>query len=233
VEQLQLTPEKNFEIAINVAKVVGLFISGLWVAWTFHKLQKVRAADLENNERSSRLRASRLEQQAGRTKLLAQQPQLSVGLSITEEPSPSSDYESILCVAITLSNEGEQNLEAMFDSSALTVAAISFSEDGAPLMQVVLRTCPFYFTDQSDEPQEMPPRIFRSGQSRKVAAAVLPVPEPSAYFFQFQTTYFKVPFDGDKSPTKDSIYINALEQVFYVASGRKNFAGPDLAEAAT
>ena len=225
-----ISPEKKVEFAIDIAKVVGLFISGLWVAWTFHKLQKVRAADLENNERSSRLRASRIEQQSSRTKLLAQQPQLSVGLSITEELSPSSSYETLLCVTVTLSNEGEQNLEAMFPASPLTVATISFGEDGTPAMNVVLRTRPFYFSDESNDPEAMPNRIFRSGQSRKVAVALVPVPEPSAYFFQFQVIYSKVPFDGDKSSNQDPIYINALEQAFYVAAGKKKFANPDLGQ---
>ena len=158
-----LSPDKKVEIAIDIAKVAGLFISGLWVAWTFHKLQKVRAADLENNERSSRLRASRIEQQSSRTKLLAQQPQLSVGLSITEELSRSSSYETLLCVTVTLANEGEQNLEAMFPASPLTVATISFGEGGTPSMNVVLRTRPFYFSDESNDPEAMPNRIFRSG----------------------------------------------------------------------
>ena len=33
----------------EIFKVVGLVGGGLWAAWTFQKLQKARAAELDNN----------------------------------------------------------------------------------------------------------------------------------------------------------------------------------------
>jgi hypothetical protein len=110
---MPIAPEKKIELAIDFAKAIGLLISGFWAAWTFQRLQRVRAAKLEIDEKSSRIRTNQLEQRASRTKLSAQQPQLSLNLTVTEDRSPSSEYKSLLYVTVAMTNQGEQNLEAL------------------------------------------------------------------------------------------------------------------------
>jgi hypothetical protein len=227
-KDMQIAPDKKIELAIDLVKALGLLISGLWAAWTFQRLQRVRAAKLEIDEKSSRIRTSRLEQQASRTKLSAQQPQLSVNLMITEDRSPSSEYKSLLCVTVAMTNHGEQNLEALFEPSALTIATISFRTDETSSMKVVLRTCPIYISADTDDPQVMRTRVFRSGQTRKMGIAVLPVTELSTYFIQFQVIYHKIPFDGENPPRANPVYINAIEQAFYTTSGNPTLAREEV-----
>jgi len=57
--------------------MVGLVAGGLWAAWTFQKLQRVRAAELA-------LQKSSIEQEELRTRLLRQQPQLDIQIDVAE-----------------------------------------------------------------------------------------------------------------------------------------------------
>jgi len=43
--------------------MVGLVASGLWAVWTFHKLQRVRAAELDDNQKLTAIQKSRIEQE--------------------------------------------------------------------------------------------------------------------------------------------------------------------------
>jgi hypothetical protein len=130
----------SIEQVFDLVKLVGLVVTGLWAAWTFQKLQKVRAAELENSQRLVEMRKSRIEQDEIRTRLLRQQPQLAIQLSITETPSVTGIPKSILCVTVTLKNEGEQNLQIAFDDSALTVARIDFEKNGRQVVSDLHRS---------------------------------------------------------------------------------------------
>jgi hypothetical protein len=65
---------------------------------------------------------------------------------------------------------------------------------------------PIYIPDDADDPQVMPPRVFRSGQTGKLGIAVLPVTERSTYFIQFQVIYCEIPFDGERPLREEPIY---------------------------
>ena len=210
--------DKKIELTLDIVKAIALLVSGLWAAWTFQKLQKVRAANLDIIERNSNLRKSKIEQQASRAKLLSQQPQLKVDLLLSEETSRSG--ESLLSVSVALTNQGEQNLMAMFDTDALTIATGATAADGTPSIQVILRTCPFSVSKENDKPQMMRERVFRIGQTRRMAITLLPISEHSTFWIQFRTIYYKIPFDGEKAPSEERVYINAIEQAFYVSPAR-------------
>ena len=210
----------------EIIKMLALVSGGLWAAWTFHKLQKVRAAELDNNQKVGQIQKARMEQEELRTRLLRQQPQLAIRLEIAEMASLPETGKSLLCITVTLKNEGEQNLQVSFDDSALTVGRIVFGKNGKQGIGDVHRFAPFYFTTDSDVPQTFSDRIIRVGQERKMAIAVLPVAEPGAYFVQFNALYGKVSFDGDKSSPKDLAVINAVEQAFVFASGKARAAEP-------
>ena len=60
----------SIEQISDIIKMVGLVAGGLWAAWTFHKLQRVRAAELENNARLTAIQKSSMEQEELRTRLL-------------------------------------------------------------------------------------------------------------------------------------------------------------------
>jgi hypothetical protein len=212
----------TFEQVSETIKILGLFGSGLWAAWTFQKLQRVRAAELENNQRLSQIRTTQIEHQEVRVRLLRQQPQLAVRLNVTEEASPTDAYKSLLCVSVTLKNEGEQNLRIYFDKSALTVATIGFDKDDRQVIGRAKRYPAPYFKTGEDEPQIFSERIFRAGQMRQLTLAVLPVKEPAVYMLQFHALYEREPYDGEKASRQDTTQIDAIEQTFCVAAGERS-----------
>jgi hypothetical protein len=53
----------SVEHIFDMIKIVGLAAAGLWAAWTFHKLQRIRAAELENNARLISIQKTTLEQE--------------------------------------------------------------------------------------------------------------------------------------------------------------------------
>jgi hypothetical protein len=226
---LNLSVHDVSEIVHSVAEIItatGLISGGLWTAWTFQKLQRVRASELEINQGRSNLQNSRLQREELTARLLGQQPQLAIGLSISEEVSPLEDYQSVLCITATLKNEGQQNLDVDFYPSSLivaTIAANTTQEDGTPTFEDVHRFSPGYFSLEEDALQVWPSRILRAGQMRRIAIGVLPVPKPEAYFIQFQVAYKRTPFDGEKKLDAGQLTtINAVEQTLYVASGGRS-----------
>jgi hypothetical protein len=210
----------------DLIKVVGLVAGGLWAAWTFHKLQKVRAAELDNNTKLAAIQKSSIEQEELETRLLRQQPQLDIELNVDEKGPVTGTSKSSLCITVTLKNDGEQNLEVEFSPGALTVARVLFDNEGMRASEVH-RFKPFYFavlsdvdSPISDEPQFMSERILRVGQKRKMAIAAIPVQVPGAYMMQFHAVYRRVPFDGEPPFVEAAVQINAIEQTFYVPAGK-------------
>jgi hypothetical protein len=80
----------------DMIKIVGLAVGGLWAAWTFHKLQRIRAAELENNARLISIQKTTLEQEEIRARLLRQQPQLDIQLEVTERVLVTETHQSYL-----------------------------------------------------------------------------------------------------------------------------------------
>jgi hypothetical protein len=206
----------------EIIKVIGLVTGGLWAAWTFHKLQRVRAAELENNQRLAEIQKSRIEQEEIRARLLRQQPQLAIQIDVAEAASMTKTCKSLLCVKVILKNEGEQNLRVIFEPSALTVGRIVFEKDGIQNIIDVQRFGPSYFDANNDDPQVFRERIILAGQQRQMALAVLPVVKPGCYIVQFHAVYGRVPFGGEKPSGKEPFLIDAIEQTFYFATGEPN-----------
>lgn len=209
---MQLSVEQFFELV----KVLGLAVGGLWVAWTFHKLQRARAAEIDNNLKLIQTQKERIEQEEVRTRLFRQQPQLAIQIKTVEMVPFTQNSESFLGITVVLKNEGEQNLRVDFDSSALTVGRIVLTETGMQKMEEVARFGPSYFVPESDVPQMLPYRILRAGQSRQMALAVLPVTESAAYLIQFHAVYGRVAFDGQSPSSEKSFLIDAMEQRFWM-----------------
>jgi hypothetical protein len=209
----------SFQQLSELARLLGLLVAAFWVAWTFHKLQRVRAAQLENEARLAALEKIRLEQEELTAKRLRQQPQLAIQLEIVEVGTPTETYRSLLCISVVLKNEGEQNLRIEFQPATLTVGRVVVQ--GEPeLTMGVRRFAPSYFVDGSDDPQFLQERILRVGQQRRMALAVMPVTEPGCYIVQFDALYERIPFDGE-APAADvvGVPISAVEQAFVFAAG--------------
>jgi hypothetical protein len=51
----------SIEQISDVVKMIAFVVAGLWAAWTFHKLQKVRAAELDNNRKLVETKKSKIE----------------------------------------------------------------------------------------------------------------------------------------------------------------------------
>lgn len=217
----------SIEEVSELVKMLALVIGGLWVAWTFHKLQQARTAEIDNNLKLIRTQKERIEQDEITSRLFRQQPQLAIQINAVAMVPLTENGKSFLGVTVTLKNEGEQNLKVDFDFSALTVGRIVFTKAGEQKMESVYRSGPSYFIPDSDDPQILPYRILRVGQARQMALAVLPVTESAAYLIQFHAVYGKVPFDGQTSSGEKSFLIDAIEQRFWMMTEKQRASAKD------
>lgn len=206
----------------EIVKMLAVVIGGLWVAWTFHKLQKVRAAEIDSNKKLAETERVNIERRNLLTQILRQQPQLAIRMDVSETDPVPGLGSSLLCVTVTLKNEGDQNLSITFDNSVLVMSRITFSDDGRQRMEQVRRFGVSYFTDDSDEPKILKYRILRAGQSRQMALALLPA-EPGGYVLQFHALYQREPFDTEDAKVT-RVTIDAVEQTFFVATGKATSA---------
>lgn len=154
-------------------------------------------------------------------RLLRQQPQLAIELKVVESVRQTDVPKGILCVTVSLKNEGDQNLDVQFDDSTLIVGRIAFEKKGRQTIENLHRRGPLYFTNGSDEPQPLSQRVFRVGQRRQLSFAV-PLVEPGAYFVQFYAIYAKAPFDGEKPQHDASSPVAAIEQMIYFTTGNSS-----------
>jgi hypothetical protein len=204
----------SFQQFSEATKLVALLVGGFWAVWTFHKLQKVQAAELGNRQTRVAIRKSRIEHQELRIRLLRQQPQLAVELNISETAAAIANYKSFLCVSVTLKNEGEQNLNVIFGPNPLTVGRILFQNDGKRSLEIQ-KLGASLFVDKHEEPVRE--RMLRVGQKRQMALTIIPIAEPSAYIFQFEAIYNRRPFD-DENSSERGMDVAAIEQAFYFAT---------------
>lgn len=211
----------SIEQLVDLVEVAGLVIGGLWVAWTFHKLQRARAAEIDNNLKLIQTQKERIEHDEARSRLLRLQPQLAIRIDAVELAPFASNGKSFLGVTVILKNEGEQNLKVDFDSSALTVGRIVFTKAGGQKLQDVHRFGPSYLVPESDEPHMLSYRILRAGQARQMALAVLPVTGSAAYLIQFHAVYGRIPFDGQTSSDEKPFLIDAMEQRFWMLTEKQ------------
>jgi hypothetical protein len=209
----------------EVITMIGLVAGGLWAAWSFHKLQRARGAELENRQKLINIQTSQIEQENLRLQRVRQQPQLAIALSVTETPPLADTSTRFLCVTVTLTNEGEQNTNVVFDDSALTVGRA-----GKSTITDVHRYAPCYFEPHNDKPQAFHERVIKVGQKRQMTLTA-PVTEPGLYILQFQAIYFKIPFDDEAKSLKYKVpkdAINAIEQTSYILADKSD-ASPNAA----
>jgi hypothetical protein len=125
----------------------------------------------------------------------------------------------MLCVTVTLKNEGDLNLEVTFDDSALTVGRIVQDKHHGQTIQALHRSCHWYLPGGGRTGEQLSdPRIFRTGQTRQIPFA-LEIADPGIYLVQFQAVYQKRPFDDEHAFRKKPLAIIAFEQKIHVVSG--------------
>src|SRR5215472_11434983 len=113
----------SLEQFIEIAKLVGLVAAGGWTAWTFYRLQTIRKADndiaksrMDIEKSRVEIEKSRIDMEKGRTdtekaridiekgriEIRSQQPQLAIGLEVSEVDSPYPSYVSVLIITVVL-----------------------------------------------------------------------------------------------------------------------------------
>jgi hypothetical protein len=252
----------SIEQLTEIGKMAGLVVAGLWTAWTFNRLHKVRAAELANNKTlieiekgrmdieksrveiekdrieieknrvdTEKARAdtdkSRIEQQEIRERIRSQQPQLAIALEVSESNPSGENYKSILGIMVILKNEGNQNLWVGFNKSTLTIGRLEFRKNGKQRLISAEHFEPMYIPEQSRVLRTIPWRILRVGQARRMTLALVPITTFGSYLIQFSATYARATLGENGEETRDDeIIINAVEQIFYVATGKAAAQAP-------
>jgi len=213
----------NWTDVLNTLKVISTVTIGLWAAWTFHKLQKVRKAELDLEVDAAKIKSEHMVQKETEARLLALQPQLGIDLALTEAPLPSEQAKSCLRVTVTLRNEGTSNLQVEFEGAPLMVGRIVSTGDAK--IDHVLPYEHFYLAPKTAKQRRAGYRVFRVGQKRQFDF-LIPIPEPGAYFVQFAAWYYRIPFDREtheddskSESTSEAPSIFAYEQKIFLASG--------------
>jgi hypothetical protein len=140
---------------VKLVETAAIIVCGLWTVWRFNKLQEARTAELEN--------------QARLNDLLSKQPNLSVGITVTETAWAEESTRGFLSVFVTLKNEGDQNANVWFQEGALTVGRIVLDKSGRQSVKEVRRIPHNVFMDDSDKlvPLISPKPFARGGQRRR------------------------------------------------------------------
>jgi hypothetical protein len=250
----------------EIVKTVGLVCAGGWTAWTFYRLQKIRAAELANNKtlieiekgrvdiektreeiektrldiektrvdveksrvdtEKSRtdIAKSRIEQEAIRETIRSQQSQLAIQLEVSESASPNPAYHNILAIAAVVKNEGNQHLWISFDKSSLTIGRLEFYKNGRQRLSSVVQSAPMLFTRGSRTLEPFDFRLLRVAQTRRMALALVPITGPGSYLIQFSATYGRAELmtsdSEEEKICRDNLEIEAIEQSFYIATGK-------------
>src|ERR1043165_694623 len=225
---------RRYRLAITIEQIaeliksVGMVAAGIWAVWTFHKLQQVRAREVEINkglaeaqkaladaQRSlAEIDKSRLEQEEIERRLDIQQPQPAIQLRVSEIQCPTLRPNNYLHIILILKNEGQKNFDISFGPSTISVARIAFNDDGSQSFQDIRRFRPWQLTPKSQTPAAFTGRGFRVGARRTMAFAD-PLTEPGAYFVQFFATYIAIGFDSQLDPEEQAY---AIEQTIYFAT---------------
>ena len=190
--------------------MTALVCGGLWTAWTFHKLQRVRAAQFA-------IEKSRIDQEEGTERLLSRQPQPAIDIKVTETGPLTKASEHYLSITITVTNQGQLNFDMTFDESTLTVTRMVLESKRIPSVKEIRRMRPVFFQPGTDVMAPLVSRVFRVGARRQIAFAV-PITEPGWYFIQFYALYIEVPFSSGMSFPEPREAIAALEQTMYFAT---------------
>ena len=200
----------------SLVETIGVLGTGAWAAWTFHKLQAVRAAEVDIQGKIAEAKKSDAEKEEIRQRIIGQQPLLDIDIRAKQVGAAGASAPLFLYVIILLKNEGQQNLEVIFDDSALTVARMDLDSQNRPEPTKIYRAGPWWVPPKGAHPQKLEERIFRVGQRRRMAFLV-PIPSGGIYFVQFQATYGRAPFEGERTSKQEPLFITAIEQRFVSA----------------
>jgi hypothetical protein len=184
--------------------------AGRWIAWTFHKLQSVRAAEtkIQNDLRAAD--KSTVEIREAERRLLSQQPNLEIAFTeVLEHRAP--DGRRYLAVTVELQNSGARNLKVEFDQATLTVARYELADNHLRRLVDVYSTGVRYLSHRMDQLSDLPWRILRAGQERRVSF-LAPVPSPGLYLVQFRALYGMLPFHNEPQEVRGDDRIQAVQQ---------------------
>lgn len=199
------------EVLGSAVETVAIVAAGLWAAWTFHKLQAIRAAeaDIANSLRAADKSAAETRELERR--LLGQQPDLDVAFSEVAQHGVPDGEGRYLAVTVTLRNRGTRNLTVDFDRAALTVARYDVTQRRLDHMLDVYRTGPKYLDERGTVLSDIPYRILRVGQERQMVF-LAPVPHPGLHLVQFRGLYSVIPFDEEEPDGAQPFPIQAVQQ---------------------
>jgi hypothetical protein len=118
----------------SLVETIAIAVGGLWVAWTFHKLQSVRAAEANLASTLKATEKTSLDAKESERRLLAQQPNLDISIvDLAQHQSPGSEQRH-LALGVNLRNLGSRNLSVEFDKATLSVGLYTLSNKGLPEM---------------------------------------------------------------------------------------------------
>jgi hypothetical protein len=200
--------------AADLLKAIGMVCAGLWVAYTFHRLQKPLAAELDNRKKYVDVQKGRLEQEGLRAELLGHQPNPEIGIQIMHHADHSSSGHAFLVAIVTIANRGTQNFEIEFTESAVAVARLETARGGSLQAAEVSRAAPWLLNDDNDDLQVFPHRIFRAGAVRRMVF-VARCASSGLFALQFRASYRRILFEDDHRTKNDAMWIEAVEQAYY------------------
>lgn len=196
---------------LKIIETAGLVVGGLWAVLTFYLLQSKRTAELDN--------ALKLK------KLLRQQPVLAIEIRVMESGWDVERSKGFLVVFVVLKNEGDQNMDLLFDKATLTVGRLALENSGSQTIKHQQRYPHVHMVPGSNKLEPIDTRVFRAGQKRQLAFSV-PISEAGGYFIEFHTVYQRRDFEGEEAPKnapqQEPIQIDAVEQTIFFATGKSN-----------
>lgn len=188
---------------------IALVVGGLWVAWTFRKLQKTRAAEGEIARTRAETEKGSAEVAELHWRQVSQQPNLLITFSRAAEHR-TAEMQRYLSVEIELRNSGSRMLEIRFDEPPLRVGRYDLANLGAGLTNAYTAKAQV-FSVKGTHLEDVPWRVLRVGQARRMGFLV-GLDEPGIYLLEFRATYFAVPFEGENQETLNTRPVTAIEQ---------------------
>ena len=199
------------DVTTTLITLVGIATPAVWAAWTFQRLQSVRAAEADLNMKVLSGELTRTEIATAERQRVSEQPNLEISFAeVTEHRHPGTGA-GCLAVAVCLRNSGLRNLMVYFDRASLAVGLTEPSGKASNTLHDVFRARPAYLPARGSTLEQMPNRVFRAGQSRQVAF-VAPVHAPGIYLLQFEAVYHAVGFEGEPESDEQPWVILAVEQ---------------------
>lgn len=200
-----MTVVTTVDLIKSSVETAAIAVGGLWTAWTFHKLQSVRASDAEINRNIAESRESE-------RRLLSEQPNLDIAFSDVSEFRPANNLSAFLKISVAVKNSGLRNLQVVFHKASLSVARLERHDTSSKEIVDIRRMPPYWLPETGSKLEVMPSRIFRTGQSRTIVFLV-PISGAGTYLVQFQAPYASLPFEGELVDEEEaSLWINAVEQ---------------------